>query len=133
MHLLFFDEKDKFGSNQDAIIEDKLRKNNTKTSFFQAKEVFLRKYDDNDLTAVLNKNSTFINEMLLSCKLNEKPCDPEKFEFFQLGEFNKCFKYNSGKYTNGTPYFNILLKTYFRRFIANCFIEIFFLWYIFII
>ena len=59
------DEQDKFGSNQDAIIEDKLRKNNTKTSFFQAKEVFLRKYEDSDLTNVLNKNSSFIKEMLL--------------------------------------------------------------------
>ena len=94
------DEQDKFGSNQDQIIEDKLRKNNTKTSFFQAKEVFLRKYEDKDLTDVLNKNSTSINEMLISCKLGNKPCNPNDFEFFQLGEFNKCFKFNSGK--NGT-------------------------------
>lgn len=68
------DEQDKFGSNQDSIIEDKLRKNNTKTSFFQAKEVFLRKYDDDSLTNVLNKNASFINEMLLSCTIDQKPC-----------------------------------------------------------
>ena len=94
------DEQDKFGSNQDAIIEDKLRKNNTKTSFFQAKEVFLRKYEDDALTNVLNKNASFINEMLISCTLDNRPCNPEEFEFFQLGEFNKCFKYNSGKFSN---------------------------------
>lgn len=40
----------------------------------------------------------------MSCKLDDEPCDPEKFEFFQLGEFNKCFKFNSGKYDADKAY-----------------------------
>lgn len=88
------DEQDKFGSNQDAVIEEKLKRNNTKTSFFSAKEVFLRKYDDKELTKILNKNKTSISDILISCKLGDEPCSEVDFDFFQMGEFHKCYKYN---------------------------------------
>jgi hypothetical protein len=90
------DEFEKFGTDQASIIDEKLRKNNTKTSFFSAKEIFLRKYDDNELMKILNKNKTSINAMLLSCKFGDGDCREEDFEFFQMGEFSKCYKFNSG-------------------------------------
>ena len=49
------DEQEKFGASQDAIIDNKLRTDNTKTTLFSAKEVFLRKYEDSELTRILNK------------------------------------------------------------------------------
>jgi hypothetical protein len=69
------DEQEKFGSNQDAQIDYKLRTDNTKTSFFSAKEVFLRKYEDSELMKILNKNKESIKKMLISCKFGDKDCD----------------------------------------------------------
>lgn len=95
------DEYEKFGTDQTQIIDEKLRKNNTKTSFFSAKEIFLRKYDENELIKILNKNKTAI-KMLLSCKFGDANCSEDDFEFFQMGEFSKCYKFNSGLNFNGT-------------------------------
>lgn len=98
------DEEEKFSANQDAEIDKKLREDNTKTSYFSAKEVFLRKYDEKELTKILNKNKTSIKPMLLSCKFDNKWCDENDFEFFQMGEFSKCYKFNSGVDFNNNTY-----------------------------
>lgn len=90
------DENEKFGFDQGPIIDEKLRKNNTKTSFFSAKEIFLRKYDETQLIKILSKNKTSVNTMLLSCRFGENKCNESDFEFFQMGEFSKCYKFNSG-------------------------------------
>lgn len=103
------DENEKFGSDQGQIIDEKLRKNNTKTSFFSAKEIFLRKYDETELIKILNKNKTSIKPMLLSCRFGETSCNETEFAFFQMGEFSKCYKFNSGLDFDGK---NIPLKVY---------------------
>ena len=60
--------------------------------------MFLRQYNDQDLNKVLNKNKTSISQMLLSCKYGENEvCTEEDFEFTMIGEFQKCYKFNSGK------------------------------------
>jgi hypothetical protein len=89
------------GSSQDNEIEEKLKRNNTKTSFFSAKEVFLRKYDDRELIRILNRNKTSVKGMLLSCKFGDGYCNENDFEFFQMGEFQKCWKFNSGNSFDG--------------------------------
>lgn len=91
------DEEDRFKENRDKEIENNLKTLNTKTNFFSAKEVFLRKYESADLMKVLNKESEIINETLLNCKFNNKNCFVSEFEYFNMSEFNKCFKFNSGK------------------------------------
>lgn len=97
------DENEKFGFDQGQIIDEKLKKNNTKTSFFSAKEIFLRKYDETQLINILNKNKTSVRSMLLSCRFGEDECDENDFEFFQMGEFSKCYKFNSGVNFDGKP------------------------------
>ncbi len=90
------DEQEKFGTNQDAAIDNKLRTDNTKTSYFSAKEVFLRKYEDSELMRILNKDKESIKKMLISCRFNGQPCGELDFQYSQMGEFLKCYKFNSG-------------------------------------
>lgn len=99
-------EKQKFESSQDNEIEDKLRKNRTKTSYFLAREVFLREYEDTELIRILTRNKTSISgteyQKLLRCTIGSFECDEQDFQYFSIGEFQKCFKFNSGFYYNGT-------------------------------
>ena len=39
--------------------------------------------------------------MLLSCRFDDEECSEADFEFFQMGEFSKCYKFNSGIDFNG--------------------------------
>lgn len=95
------DETEKFEADQGQIIDEKLQKNNTKTSFFSAKEIFLRKYEETQLIKILSKNKTSMQSMLLSCRFDDEECSEADFEFFQMGEFSKCYKFNSGIDFNG--------------------------------
>jgi hypothetical protein len=97
------DEAEKFGTNQDANIDNKLRTDNTKTSFFSAKEVFLRKYEDSELMKILNKEKESIKKMLISCKFGGEDCGEIEFESTQMGEFSKCYRFNSGINFNNEP------------------------------
>ena len=100
---IYTDEENlKFQQDQNKTIEEKLKRNSTKTSFFSAKEIFLRKYNDTDLIRILSRNKTSINTMLIECEFNGKKCGEQDFEFFTMGEFQKCYKFNSGKFFNGT-------------------------------
>lgn len=64
----------KFNENKDAEIENKLRKNRTKTSYFLAREVFLREYNDSELVRILTRNRTSISyapyQQLVRCSLS---------------------------------------------------------------
>ena len=120
-------EREKFNENKDEEIENKLRKNLTKTSFFLAREVFLREYNDSELVRILTRNRTSISyasyQQLVRCSLSGisfcfflifkivhkckhaflgKKCDEQDFEYFSVGEFQKCYKFNSGFHFNGT-------------------------------
>ena len=67
-------EQKKFGENKDAEIENKLRTNKTKTSYFLAREVFLREYDDHELIKILTRKKTDISstdyQQLIRCSLS---------------------------------------------------------------
>jgi len=93
-------EKEKFGADQSEQIDEKMANENSRNNFFLAKEIFLRLHNDQDLNQVLNKNKTSINKMMLSCKFGDKMCTEEDFEFTMIGEFQKCYKFNSGKLFN---------------------------------
>lgn len=89
------DEEDKFGTSQDANIEEKLAKDSTKTSFFSAKEVFLRKYEDTELMKILNqRDNESISKMMVSCEFMGEPCSDDDFQSIQMGEFSKCYRFN---------------------------------------
>jgi hypothetical protein len=47
-------------------------------------------------------NESSIEDSLISCKFNSKACDSNDFEFYRLNEYQKCYKFNAGKYFNGT-------------------------------
>jgi hypothetical protein len=91
------EEKNKFGSSQDEIIDKKLKEDNTKMNYFLAKEIFLRQHDDADLNKILNKNETSIKTMLISCTFGGTECSEDDFKSELIGEFHKCFKFNSDK------------------------------------
>jgi len=99
-------EKEKFGYDKSEEIEVKLRKNRTKTSYYLAREVFLREYNDVDLVKILTQNKTTISDsdhqQLIRCTLAGKKCDENDFEYFSVGEFQKCYRFNSGTYFNGS-------------------------------
>lgn len=105
------EEQNKFGTSQNDIIDKKLREDNTKTSFFLAKEIFLRQHPDDDLNNILNKNATSINKMLISCTFGGEDCDENDFEFELMGEFHKCYKFNSGKLYNDTTKKSVMSKS----------------------
>ena len=88
-------EESRKQTNAKQILDEKLRKNNTKTSFFLAREIFLRKYNDSELTRILNRNTAVVSDMLLSCTFDGVECGAKDFEFFPMGEFQKCYKFNA--------------------------------------
>lgn len=68
----------KFNEKKDAEIENKLRKNRTKTSYFLTREVFLREYNDSELVRILTRNRTSISyapyQQLVRCSLSGNFC-----------------------------------------------------------
>lgn len=90
------DEETRSGINIDNIIEDEYKRQNIKTNLFSAKEIFLRKYDPSNLEKVLSDTTDFFNNMLVNCIFNQQNCTYEDFEFYRMGEFSKCYKFNSG-------------------------------------
>ena len=68
--------------------------------------MFLREYNDADLVKILTQNKTDISDtdhqQLIRCTLSGRKCDENDFAYFSVGEFQKCYKFNSGVYFNGT-------------------------------
>ena len=91
------DERLKFGTDQSEVIDEKLKKNKTKTSFFSAKEIFLRQYNEKELIKLLGPDENLIKKMLINCEFNGEKCNDNDFDYFLMGEFQKCYKFNSGK------------------------------------
>ncbi|RNA25614.1 amiloride-sensitive sodium channel subunit gamma-like [Brachionus plicatilis] len=89
-------EETRLNRNNDNEIERNLREKNIKTNLFWAREVFLRKYDPFSLENVLKETSGLLERMLINCSFNQDKCSHEDFEFYGIGEFTKCFKFNSG-------------------------------------
>lgn len=94
-------ETEKLGTDQSAFVDERLRKNQTKTSFYSAQEIFLRLYNDSELEKNLNKINSSIKSMMLSCRYGDfggdkSDCDETDFKVVPIGEFRKCYQFNSG-------------------------------------
>jgi len=63
---------------------------------------FLDNHDKQDLARVINDKRTSIDDILISCEFNREPCYAYDFEFFQISELYKCFKFNGGRFFNGS-------------------------------
>ncbi len=67
-----------------------------------AQKSFLENHDKRDLERVINDKKVSIADILISCQFNRMPCFAQDFEFFQIDELYKCYKFNSGRFFNGT-------------------------------
>ena len=79
--------------------------NSTRTIFENMRNYFRTKtyYNQSLRNILLRYNKTrSIKEHLISCQYSGEACSEKNFEYFQLGEFQRCFKFNSGKdWNNG--------------------------------
>ena len=50
-----------------------------------------------DLYAVFGRNKTTIKQYVISCVYSSEYCYENDFVFFQTNEFQRCYKFNSGK------------------------------------
>jgi hypothetical protein len=95
------EEEAKLESKQDTSFEEKLASQQTKTNLFSAKEVFIRDFDNGEeLNSVLNGVANSFDRLNLSCSLSGQKCKEEEFDEIMLNEFQRCYKFNSGKHKN---------------------------------
>ena len=87
-------EEEKKQQNASNMLDEKLRRDKASSNLFLAKEIFLRRYEEKELTRLLNRNSTTLSDMLLDCKFDGDDCGELDFESFPMGEFQKCYKFN---------------------------------------
>ena len=93
-------EESEKNPNAKEILEEKLRRNKTKSSFFLAREIFLHEYNYSELTRIMSRNTAHMSDMLIRCAFDGVDCGPGDFEFLALGEFSKCYKFNSNAHAN---------------------------------
>lgn len=77
-------ESSKLGFDQSAFIDERLRKNQTRTSYYSAQEIFLRQYNDTDLEKNLNKSNATFDSMLLSCQFGDTKCTGHDFYVWKI-------------------------------------------------
>lgn len=74
---------------------------NLRTLFEIIGDEYLRTSDRNDLLRVLKSNKTSIRYNLISCQYSSEFCYENDFEYFELNDFQKCYRFNSGFDFNG--------------------------------
>lgn len=94
------DEESRNGKNIDNEIDQNLKVQNIKTNLFWAKEIFLRKYNEENLEKILKNTTDFFRLMLKNCTFNNAKCGFKDFVFLKIGEFKKCYSFNSGFINN---------------------------------
>lgn len=67
-----------------------------------ARETYIDKLIKDGKQALLYQNTSNLKSMLISCLYNNEFCSESDFEFFQLSEFQKCYKFNARPMVNGT-------------------------------
>lgn len=67
-----------------------------------AEEAYLDKLKSSNQLEKLFQNRSDLKKMLISCQYNNEFCYENNFEFYQLGEFKKCYKFNSRAKINGS-------------------------------
>lgn len=64
---------------------------------------FLEHTEKSQLNDVINSSPhASIESILLSCQFNKEVCTANDFEVFRISELYKCFKFNSGRFYNGS-------------------------------
>jgi hypothetical protein len=58
---------------------------------------FLSNYSKSDLLKAFSTNKTSIRYNMISCMYSSEYCYENDFAWFQISEFQKCYKFNSGK------------------------------------
>ncbi len=66
-----------------------------------AKEAYINSLT-NDLKQELKQGQSDLNKMLISCMYNGNFCYEQDFEYFQISEFEKCYRFNGVENRNGT-------------------------------
>ncbi len=66
-----------------------------------AKQGYINNLKSTDKYKQLYLNETSLKKMLISCMYNGEFCYEQDFEFFQLSEFQKCYRFNAVRYVSG--------------------------------
>lgn len=74
---------------------------NLRTIFKLIRDEYLRTSNRDELLKVLRRNKTSIRSNLISCQFSSEFCYENDFEYYELDEFQKCYKFNSGFDFNG--------------------------------
>ena len=61
---------------------------------------FLKTSNKSELRKLFNESEASIESLLISCEFNKLDCNFNEFIMYQMNEFVKCFKFNSGQYFN---------------------------------
>lgn len=70
------------------------------------KNYFLTNYNQSELQSLFGSSSSgpiSISNDLITCKYDNADCDANDFEYSELGDYQKCYSFNSGYNFNGTP------------------------------
>lgn len=58
---------------------------------------FLSNYSKDELKQLFNNDKLSLKNNLISCQYGNEPCSSDDFESVELTEFQKCFRFNSGR------------------------------------
>lgn len=97
---------DDYVKKQLTFIDELLKANETTMSIMTSLD-YLNKYTAYDLNFTSKEYYFYshnIDEMLINCHFNNERCSREDFEFFYSMGSGSCYKFNSGKFNNGTTY-----------------------------
>ena len=67
------------------------------------KNTFLTEHNKTTLEKIFNSKDS-LEKYLINCEFGDEKCSYNDFQMFNLDELMKCFKFNSGKYFNGSDY-----------------------------
>jgi hypothetical protein len=90
------------GALTQAELEQRISGLSVKDLFNGARDSFLKNHSQEDLARVFSSNKTSIKANMISCQYSSEFCYENDFEFFQLNEYTKCYRFNAGKYYNGS-------------------------------
>jgi hypothetical protein len=90
-------DQEKYIAAQSNVINEKLRKVNTKRNLISlGQETFLKYYDQKKLDLIFSrKNSTnkLLKPFLISCMINNRQNCENKYEIFRLGSYRDCYQF----------------------------------------
>lgn len=83
------------------VNEDDIKNADMKLLLEYIKVEYLRTADATLLNKIFNKTKTSIKNNLISCQYSSEFCYENDFEYYELNEFQRCYKFNSGTNYDG--------------------------------